>query len=73
MRFAFFSPENIPRIAVNECFTPPITALRQNFERIAETAAERMFQAVVNGIPPIGAVIPFQLIERKSVRDPEPK
>ena len=56
---------------VNECFMPPITAIRQNFEQIAETAAESMYQAVVNGIPPTCATIPFQLIERESVRQPQ--
>ena len=55
---------------LNECFTPPITAIRQNFEQIAETAAESMYQAVVNGIPPTCTTIPFQLIERESVRQP---
>ena len=56
---------------VNECFVPPITAIRQNFEQIAEIAAERMYQAIVNGIPPRGAKVPFQLIERESVRKPD--
>ena len=57
-------------VYLNECFTPPITAIRQNFEQIAETAAESMYQAVVNGIPPTCTTIPFQLIERESVRQP---
>ena len=52
----------------NACFSPPITAIRQNFERMSEIAAESIYQAVVNGIPPRGAKIPFQLIERESVR-----
>ena len=56
---------------LNEFFTPPITAILQDFEQIAETAAESMYQAVVNGIPPTCATIPFQLIERESVRQPE--
>ena len=55
---------------VNECFTPPITAVSQNFEQIAEIAAESMYQAIVNGIPPRCATIPFRLIERESVRKP---
>ena len=54
----------------NEIFTPPITAIRQNFEKIAEIAAESMYQAIVNGIPPVSATVPFQLIERESVRKP---
>jgi len=58
---------------VNECFTPPITSLRQNFEKIAEIAAESMFQAIVNRIPPAGATIPFRIIERESVRKPARK
>ena len=57
----------------NECFTPPITAVRQNFERISELAAENIYQAAVNGIHPHSEVVPFQLIERESVRKPEPK
>lgn len=52
----------------NECFSPPITAIRQNFEQIAEVAAESMYQAILNRIPPRCAKIPFQLIERESVR-----
>lgn len=55
----------------NEIFTPPITAIRQNFEKIAEIAAESMYQAIVNGIPPVSATVPFQLIERESVRKPK--
>ena len=55
---------------VNECFTPPITAIRQDFEQIAAVAAESMYQAIVNRIPPACATIPFQLIERESVRQP---
>ena len=54
----------------NEIFTPPITAIRQNFEKIAEIAAKSMYQAIVNGIPPVSATVPFQLIERESVRKP---
>jgi len=53
----------------NRCFSPPITAIRQAFEQIAAVAAENMYQAVVNGVPPRGAVIPFRLIERESVRN----
>ena len=55
---------------LNECFTPPITAIRQDFEQIAAVAAESMYQAIVNKIPPTCATIPFQLIERESVRQP---
>ena len=56
---------------LNECFTPPITAIRQDFEQIAEVTAESMYQAIVNRIPPTCAAIPFQLIERESVRKPD--
>ena len=52
----------------NASFTPPITAIRQDFERISEVAAEDIFQAVVNGIRPQDVRIPFRLIERESVR-----
>lgn len=55
---------------LNECFTPPITAIRQDFEQIAAIAAESMYQAIVNGIPPTCTTVPFQLIERESVRQP---
>ena len=54
----------------NKSFTPPITAIRQDFEQIAAVAAESMYQAIVNRIPPACATIPFQLIERESVRKP---
>ena len=54
----------------NESFTPPITAIRQDFEKIAELAAESMYQAIFKGIPPRGATVPFRLIERESVRQP---
>lgn len=55
---------------LNECFSPPITAIRQDFEQIAAVTAESMYQAIVNRIPPTCATIPFQLIERESVRQP---
>ena len=56
---------------LNEFFTPPITAILQDFEQIAAVAAEMMYQAIFNKIPPTCATIPFQLIERESVRNPE--
>lgn len=54
----------------NECFTPPITAIRQDFERIAEMAADQIAAACRDKIPPRGGLIPFTLIERESVRKP---
>ena len=54
----------------NECFSPPITAIRQDFKRLAAVAAESMQQAIVNRIPPACVTIPFQLIERESVCQP---
>ena len=54
----------------NESFTPPITAIRQNFERIAAVAAENVAGKINDGIPMKGAKIPFTLIERESVRNP---
>jgi len=57
----------------NKSFTPPITAIRQNFEQIAKLAVENMYQAIFKGIPLCGATIPFQLIERESVRQPSTK
>ena len=54
----------------NECFSPPITAIRQNFERMSEIAAESIYQAIDKKIPPACATVPFQLIERESVRNP---
>ena len=55
----------------NECFTPPITAIRQNFEQIAAAAAENIAGKINAGIPMKGCRIPFTLIERESVRSPE--
>ena len=55
----------------NECFTPPITAIRQNFEQIAAAAAENIAGKITAGIPMKGCRIPFTLIERESVRNPE--
>ncbi|MBQ6471520.1 MAG: LacI family DNA-binding transcriptional regulator [Victivallales bacterium] len=55
----------------NACFTPPITAIRQNFEQIAVKAANEIVAACRNNIPPKGSLIPFTLIERQSVREPE--
>ena len=55
----------------NECFTPPITAIRQNFEQIAAAAAENIAGKITAGIPMKGCRIPFTLIERESVRGPE--
>lgn len=57
----------------NEIFTPPITAIRQNFEQIAATAAAQIVSACQDKIPPQGSLIPFTLIERESVRKPEHK
>ena len=56
----------------NECFVPPITAIRQDFRQIAAVTAEKMYQAIINKIPPTCAKIPFRLIERESVRLPSP-
>ena len=72
----FRIPEDISLMGLeddyaNASFTPPITAIRQNFEQIAAVTAEKMYQAIVNRIPPTCARIPFQLIERESVRNPE--
>ena len=52
----------------NEIFIPPITSIRQNFERIAEMAADQIAAACRNKIPPRGGLVPFTLIERESVR-----
>ena len=54
----------------NAFFTPPITAIRQNFERIAELTAEEIVSACQKKIPPRGGIVPFTLIERQSVRRP---
>ena len=68
-------PEDISLMGLDdesrsECFSPPITVIRQNFKQIAKTAVETMYQEIVNNIPPACAAIPFQLIERESVRQP---
>ena len=55
----------------NASFTPPITAIRQNFEQMAAIAAENIAGKINAGIPMKGGKIPFTLIERESVRDPE--
>ena len=55
----------------NAVFTPPITSIRQNFEKIAEMAADQIAAACRNKIPPRGGMIPFTLIERESVRKPK--
>lgn len=54
----------------NGFFTPPISSIRQNFERIAEMAADQIAAACRDKIPPRGGLIPFTLIERESVRKP---
>ena len=55
----------------NASFTPPITAIRQNFEQMAAVAAENIAGRINAGIPMKGGKIQFTLIERESVRDPE--
>ena len=52
----------------NACFSPPLTAIRQNFEQIAEMAASQIVSACHKQIQPQGGLVPFQLIERQSVR-----
>lgn len=54
----------------NACFSPPITAVRQNFEQISKMAASQIVSACHNQIQPRGGLVPFQLIERQSVRKP---
>ena len=57
----------------NACFTPPVTAIRQNFEQIAEMAADQIVSACQKKVPPQGGLVPFTLIERQSVRRPKGK
>ena len=52
----------------NAYFSPPLTALRQNFERMAEMAAEGIVSACKHKRPFTGGLVPFILIERQSVR-----
>jgi LacI family transcriptional regulator len=54
----------------NAVFTPSVTSIRQNFEKIAEMAADQIAAACRNKIPPRGGLVPFTLIERESVRKP---
>ena len=54
----------------NACFTPPITAIRQNFEKIAELTAKEIVSACQKKTPLRGCLVPFTLIERQSVRSP---
>ena len=57
----------------NAGFTPPITAIRQNFEQLAEVAADAMSEMLATGAIPenCNVPVPFILIERDSVRNPE--
>ena len=57
----------------NASFTPPITAIRQNFERLAEVTAESMSGMLTAGTIPENCIVPFTLIERESVRKPRGK
>ena len=57
----------------NECFSPPITSIRQDFEQIAFVAAENIVRKITDGIPMKGYKLPFTLIERESVRFPNDK
>ncbi|MBO4632631.1 MAG: LacI family DNA-binding transcriptional regulator [Lentisphaeria bacterium] len=52
----------------NACFSPPITAIRQNFELMAATAANNMDEMLTTKKCPASCKIPFILIERQSVR-----
>lgn len=54
----------------NSYFSPPITAIRQNFEQIAQMAATQIASACREQITPQGGLVPFQVIERQSVREP---
>lgn len=55
----------------NATFSPPITAIRQDFEQLAKLAAHEIASACQHKIPPQGALVPFTLIERESVRKPK--
>ena len=55
----------------NAYFSPPITAICQNFEQIAKMAANQIASACQNKIAPHGGLVPFQLVERESVREPD--
>ena len=57
----------------NECFSPPITSIRQNFEQIAAVAAENITRKITENIPMKECKLPFTLIERESVRLPKDK
>ena len=68
-------PEDISLMGLEDerttaSFSPPITAIRQDFEQLAELAAREMYAACHDKIPPRGATVPFRLIERESVRQP---
>ena len=55
----------------NACFSPPITAIRQNFELLAKTAADAMKLMLAKKTIPQSTKIPFALIERESIRQAE--
>lgn len=52
----------------NAVFSPPVTAIRQNFELLAKTAADSMSLMLAKKTIPQSIKIPFSLIERESVR-----
>ena len=71
----FRIPEDISLMGLedkrgNASFTPPITAIRQNFEKMAEVTANAMSEMLATGTIPKNCKIPFTLIERESVRKP---
>ncbi len=53
---------------LNNSFDPPITAIRQDFEKLAESAVEVLTSAIEHNTPVKNIRIPYSLIERSSVR-----
>ena len=52
----------------NTSFSPPITAIRQDFEKLAQCTVEVLIQAIEKRIPVKNIRVPYTLIERASVR-----
>ena len=53
---------------LNTAFSPPITAIRQDFEKLAQCTVEVLIQAIEKRIPVKNIRVPYTLIERASVR-----
>jgi DNA-binding LacI/PurR family transcriptional regulator len=53
---------------LNTSFDPPITAIRQDFEKLAQFTVDALTQAIEKRNPVKNIRVPYTLIERSSVR-----